>query len=62
MFIGFLEEKLVRKNYINSCKLLFERSLKRLAEKEKQWLWFVILWLFGVGCVAFISYLIKIVI
>jgi hypothetical protein len=30
--------------------------------KQRQWLWFVALWLFGLGCVTVLTYPLKLII
>jgi hypothetical protein len=62
MFIGFLEEKLMKKNYINLLKSFFENFSRKISKKQRQWLWFVALWLFGLCSISLISYLIKVII
>ncbi len=53
MFITSLEERAVKKQCIE--------WLKSLSTQKKQWLWFVILWLFGISSLTAISMIIKLI-
>lgn len=43
-------------NYFNE---LIEKIIKNLGKKQKQYIWFVILWIFGFLSISVISYLIR---
>jgi hypothetical protein len=32
-----------------------------ISAKQKQWLWFIILWLVGLGAITMMSYIIKLI-
>jgi len=41
--------------YIDCCSEWFQRR----SEKQKQWLWFVALWCFGLGSVMLLGFIIR---
>lgn len=51
----YLEEKAHMKQCIN----YIDSKLEKLPTKKRQWVWFIILWLFALSCVLTLGYIIK---